>query len=257
MKKLTLPVLAAIAVLANSCDLEFNEKYDYCVLTEKEICLLGPFESCDNGGMLSNSCPYSSNVIEEPYDACPYYGEIEYGSLVYEGQTYKTVAIGSQTWMAENLNLEVEGSVCYDNEPENCDTYGWLYNWESAMNICPEGWHLPDDNEWLALKKFVEDDCKCYNCVGTKLKANSELWVSGKGTDNFGFSALPGGFYRDDSRMRGGFMEKNELAVFWSTTTGSEAGSAHVRMFKYNHSLLTLDGFFMDSSLAYIRCVRD
>jgi uncharacterized protein (TIGR02145 family) len=119
------------------------------------------------------------------------------------------------------------------------------------MNICPEGWHLPDDSEWLALKKFVEDDCKCYNCVGTKLKANSELWVSGKGTDNFGFNALPGGFYRR------GFEQGGETAGFWSATTGYISGSAHFRYFNSEKAYMDLDGFYIDRTWANVRCIRD
>jgi uncharacterized protein (TIGR02145 family) len=87
--------------------------------------------------------------------------------------------------------------------------------------------------------------------AGTKLKANSNLWVSGKGTDSFGFTALPGGFYIDE------FKRIGETAGFWSATAGTLAGSAHFRYLSYNGETLGLDGFYTNNSLAYVRCIKD
>ncbi len=143
-----------------------------------------------------------------------------------DGKTYKTVTIGTQTWMAENLNYETENSFCYDDDPSNCSKYGRLYTWAAAMDsvgtlttngkgcgdkktcsptypvrgICPEGWHLPDTTEWKTLFSAVggvEDEyyAKEWNGAGTALKSTSG-WSeyageSGNGTDALGFSALP------------------------------------------------------------------
>jgi len=111
-----------------------------------------------------------------------------------DGKTYRTVKIGEQVWMAENLNFECEGSVCYDNDPKNAKKYGRLYDWEAANKACPPGWHLPSLKEW----KDLEDFTQSYPINGgKKLKAKSG-WndykeKSGNGTDDYGFSALPGG----------------------------------------------------------------
>jgi len=140
----------------------------------------------------------------------------QYGSVSDGVQTYKTVVIGTQTWMAENLNYKATGSFCYDNDPANCTICGRLYDWTTAMNIdakyinekwngndvnhkgiCPSGWHIPSDADWTTLTNFVGSD------VGTKLKATSG-WhhlfdgSSVNGTDAYGFSALPCGAYGPD-----------------------------------------------------------
>jgi hypothetical protein len=80
-------------------------------------------------------------------------------------EDYKTVPIGTQQWMAKNLNCNVSGSVCYNNDPANCDTYGRLYNWTAAKTVCPTGWHLPSDAEWDALITAVGGP----STAGTKL----------------------------------------------------------------------------------------
>jgi len=109
-----------------------------------------------------------------------------------DGQTYRTVRIGSDIWMAQNLNFKTDNSRCYDNKESNCAKYGRLYNFEDATKACPAGWHLPENDEWRELISYAEPE----KTAGTKLKAKSG-WNTDKnykqGTDNFGFSALPGG----------------------------------------------------------------
>ncbi|MDR2593244.1 MAG: tetratricopeptide repeat protein [Fibromonadaceae bacterium] len=111
-----------------------------------------------------------------------------------DGKKYKTVVIGTQTWMAENLNYYASGSKCYNNNLVNCQKYGRLYDWNTAMKVCPIGWHLPSKEEWQILTHFAGGD----EVAGKKLKAKN-VWDdyegnSGKGTNDYGFFALPGGF---------------------------------------------------------------
>jgi len=113
-------------------------------------------------------------------------------TLEYGGKTYRTVKIGTQIWMAENLNYAgPNGDIgrYYDNDPANGEKYGRLYTWNEAMEVCPPGWHLPSAREWLTLADFAGGE----KIAGMKLKAKSGWNEKGNGTDDYGFSALPGG----------------------------------------------------------------
>lgn len=115
-------------------------------------------------------------------------------------QQFKTVKIADKTWMAENLNIEVPGSWCYDNNPENCKKYGRLYTYEAAIKFCPKGWHLPSDEEWTQL----------VNALGGEETAGKQLKDNGKS----GFNALLGG-----SRIpMGSFGLVGNYGCFWSST---------------------------------------
>jgi len=163
---------------------------------------------------------------------------------------YKTKTIGSQTWMAENLNCNVSGSVCYDNNSANCTKYGRLYNWEAAKNACPAGWHLPSDDEWTQLTDFVGDS----STAGTKLKSSTG-WESysgvPKGTDTYGFSALPGGY----GYSGGLFLNAGNLGYWWSATE-SDADYAWSRSMYYSSErVYRYNGY--KSYLFSVRCVQD
>ncbi|GBU25395.1 hypothetical protein R83H12_02038 [Fibrobacteria bacterium R8-3-H12] len=111
-----------------------------------------------------------------------------------DGKTYKTVKMpDGKIWMAENLNYEIDKSVCYDNKKDYCDYCGRLYNWKMAMEACPAGWHLPSDAEWSNLKTASGG-----KAAGTALKSKSSwsksFWNGDNGTDDYGFSVLACGF---------------------------------------------------------------
>jgi uncharacterized protein (TIGR02145 family) len=161
-----------------------------------------------------------------------------------DSSVYKYVAINTQIWMAENLRYETSNTKCYDDNPDNCKVYGILYDWSTAKMVCPPGWHLPNDNEWFTLRYFVTDD---------ELMANSVLWESGKGTDNFGFTALPGGYYRHE----GYFLRIKEEAAFWSATTGSYEGSAHVHIITLKPNIGDIDGLYTNNSWVNVRCIKN
>ena len=175
--------------------------------------------------------------------------EIETGTLSdFDGNIYKTVKIGDQWWMAENLkvthyrngdsilnitnndewaHLDTSAYCCYNNDINNFDTYGCLYNWYAIgdnRNIAPEGWHVPSDEEWKILEMYIglsQDEANSDRYRGTsegkKLKAKSGWNSKGNGTDEFGFTVLPGGF----RFLYGYFVYIGDFAIFWSSTDTS------------------------------------
>ncbi|WP_290740742.1 fibrobacter succinogenes major paralogous domain-containing protein [Fibrobacter sp. UBA3718] len=241
----------------------------------------------------SSVTPKSSGATGEasPCSALPG-GDCNYGTLTdtRDGQTYKTVTIGDQVWMAENLNYAYTGvpynysgytsdstSWCYKNEPENCAKYGRLYTWAAAMDsvgtwttngkgcgygsecsptgtirgICPEGWHLPDTTEWNTLFSAVGGSFT----AGTALKStsgwNEDEGESGNGTDSFGFSALPAGY-----RYNGGDYDNEGYdAYFWSSTEYN-SNYAYYMLLYYNYDYAAL----YDGNKNYgfsVRCLKD
>jgi len=165
------------------------------------------------------------------------------------GEIYETVVIGNQTWIARNLNYNATGSKCYEVEA-NCAIYGRLYNWSTAMAVCPSGWHLPSSAEWATLINFVGTN------AGTKLKAkggwNSYNGSSGNGTDNYGFAALPGG-YGDSG---GNFFSVGEDGGWWSSSIGTNASFAYRQGIGYDYGG-TYYQYDDKGFLFSVRCLRD
>ncbi len=176
-----------------------------------------------------------------------------------DGQTYKTVKIGSQIWMAENLNYEFLDSYCVDDDRENLKKYGRLYTYKSAQVARPDGWHIPSKEEWDKLEKFVADTLfrgdKDY--VGYALKSRSgweeyeDEGKPGNGSDAFGFGALPAGYRSGD----GTFAGVLERAYFWSSTE-SGAYYAFYRKLYYDVTVLFTHGNNKDNAMS-VRCVKD
>ncbi len=145
-----------------------------------------------------------------------------------DGQLYRTVVIGDQIWMKENLNfdtLDGSGSYCYGNDSENCEVYGRLYNWEAMMigelssdhtpsnvnGICPSGMHIPSDAEWTDLYDYVSGQVGSVN-AGLNLKSNLG-WNTDNGNDSFGFYGMAGGYLSN--------LGSSEIGIsggWWSST---------------------------------------
>jgi uncharacterized protein (TIGR02145 family) len=169
----------------------------------------------------------------------------DYGTLVdsRDNKTYKTIKIGNQVWMAENLRHKISDVTCYKNNPDNCEIVGIPYHWNEAITICPSGWHLPNNEEWGALMNFTGP------YTGRKLKAKSDLWDVDDGLDEFGFAALPGGYI-------GGFIEQ---AAFFHGATKYANGLVS---YYYIYSTTSYFGSNTsrpdsDNSWAYVRCVEN
>jgi len=182
----------------------------------------------------------------------------------YEGQIYNTIQVRSQCWLHENLNFETRNSWCFNNNPDHCDTYGRMYLWDAAITACPEGWHLPTDNEWKILEGVADSQhgildpvwnqsggWRGYD-VSTNLKSKSG-WnpSSGNGLDLYGFTSYPGG-YRFTS---GWFIGRTSEQGYWCSTESDEALAWH-RFTAFN-----FDGIFrfpFDKNFGfYVRCVKD
>jgi uncharacterized protein (TIGR02145 family) len=168
-------------------------------------------------------------------------------SITYEGETYPTVVIGTQTWFAKNLNYAVAGSKCYDNDPDYCQEYGRLYDWETALGVCPSGWHLPSNDDWDRLMDYVGGS----ETAGAKLKSISGWNNDGNGTGEYGFSALPGGLGLSD----GSFYDVGS-GGYWCSATGSSAGYFYGRYMAYSFGSMGRSDFDK-SGLFSVRCVKD
>jgi uncharacterized protein (TIGR02145 family) len=201
-----------------------------------------------------------------------------YVNITYESQTYKTIKIGNQTWMAENLNYDVEDSECYEEEADNCALYGRLYDWATAMGfdascnanscasqiqnphrgICPSGWHIPSGDEWEELRTFVGG----YEIAGKKLKARegwTDCGISGKTylcEDVYGFSALPGG------NNNSTWSSVGDLGYWWGSTEYENAPAignnvTYSTNMAYNLDILSWSQNGAKFPLLSVRCVKD
>jgi uncharacterized protein (TIGR02145 family) len=182
------------------------------------------------------------------------------------GQKYRAVKVGGKTWMAENLNYQTGNSWCYEDANSNCNKYGRLYTWNAAKTACPSGWHLPTVQEWDNLSQAAGGvrksekidgigDVFYWDGAGKHLKASSG-WsdyqgASGNGTDDFGFSALPGG-----SRYTGGSFGYAGYFGIWWTSTEDGSGDAYYRRMYDNYDNVNEDASSKEGGLS-VRCVRD
>ncbi|MBR4784719.1 MAG: fibrobacter succinogenes major paralogous domain-containing protein [Fibrobacter sp.] len=223
-------------------------------------------------------------------NACDSNSEIGSMTDSRDGQTYKTVKIGNQVWMAENLNFKTDSSWCYKDEESNCQKYGRLYSWNAARGACPAGWHLPSKVEFDTLFKAVggtqdKENEKKWRGAGSKLKSTSgwessakglafglafampayikskeglkdlsDLSISSNGTDDYSFTALPAGIKEVDYNYEGFYAE------FWSSTEVNSEFINNAEAYILHLVCLTktavLNGTFKEFGLS-VRCVKD
>jgi uncharacterized protein (TIGR02145 family) len=166
-------------------------------------------------------------------------GEPSFGTFTdtRDGQTYKTVKMpDGKTWIAQNMNYWMEDgkSWCYKYDTSYCNKYGRLYTWYVAMiHVCPSGYHLPSRKEWVDLVKAVGGKQRTTDIgfifwvgAGKKLKAkhgwnNRDDGSSGNGTDDYGFSALPGGRYSEPWIRQSdiySFRDTDDGGMWWTAT---------------------------------------
>lgn len=225
------------------------------------------------------SSTYEFNITEGI--PCP-----ETPTVNYEGNIYNTVQIGGQCWLKENLNVgtKIDGAsdqldnnviekYCYDDHESNCDTYGGLYQWnevmayslsEGAQGICPQGWHIPTDEEWKILEGTVDtmypvgdqewdkvNEDRGFN-AGLFLKSNNG-WPSGSNGENlYGFGALPSGHR---TRYGTGFNNMEESGFFWTSTKNTSIGSYFRDVMFYHNKIFRASGF--DTLGFPVRCIKD
>jgi uncharacterized protein (TIGR02145 family) len=175
-----------------------------------------------------------------------------------DGKSYKIVEIGTQLWMAENLAFKADdGCWAYKNSNNKANKYGYLYNYETAKNVCPDGWHLPSDNEWEMLAEYINKQNGPFSEydndwmeLGKFLKSKSGWYDYGNGNDEFGFTALPSG-YRGSS---GSFSGVGDGGNWWSSTE-KNSSRAWYRYLYYHQSKF---GKYYDNKKSgqSVRCVK-
>lgn len=180
-----------------------------------------------------------------------------------DGHAYRTTTIGSQIWMAENLDYPgATGDTgrCYENSADSCARYGRLYTWAEATGgttssvvpsgvrgLCPSDWHVPSDSEWNLLKTTAS--ATSYQ-VGMNLKSPGG-WLSGTGTDLFGFRAIGGGL------VSGTISEGAARYGFWWSSTINDASTALGRMISYTSTTMSGSATYARSNSLSLRCLKD
>jgi uncharacterized protein (TIGR02145 family) len=167
--------------------------------------------------------------------------------------------------MAQNLNYPtIGGSKCYNNSDENCNKYGRLYDWKTAMNssassntdpsgvvgVCPPGWHLPSNAEWSTLGTDIISN-------STKIRATTDWTFSSgiKNTDDYGFSALPAGRYLTGENLADRFSDLQMGTFWWTSQDVFQVSSGIQRYMLYNDSELKYLSGLMTIFMS-VRCIE-
>ena len=177
-------------------------------------------QRCGEGDVVETACGSGENAVW--YDPSKFFCDTRDKR---DKQLYGFVRIANskkaQVWMTKNMNYEINsGSWCYSSSGSNCTKYGRLYTWSAASSACPPGWRLPSTSDWETLFDIVGGK----STAAKKLKSKS--W---NGTDNYGFSALPGGSY-DGTR----FNNAGSYGFFWTSTADNDRSAQSIDMSSYD-----------------------
>ncbi len=209
-------------------------------------------------------------------------------TVTYGGQVYNTVLIGDQCWLKENLNIgtripinsaQTDNGViekyCYEDDENYCNIYGALYQWNELMQyietpgaqgLCPEGWHVPTDGDWKVLEGTVDSlygvgdpewDKTGYRGFNAGLYLKSKQWWhnAGNGIDKYGFTALPAGYGNFNT---GNSYDLGKGGSFWTSTKGSNTGTAFRRKFNYGSDKIHRYSYSVHMMYGYsVRCLKD
>jgi len=213
----------------------------------------------------SSSANSSSSSIGDSYLDVFYKNgpsrDCDFGSLTddRDNQVYRTVVIGEQTWMAENLNFAYlqpdslgqfdSASACYGNLPEYCDVFGRMYTLDAGPKVCPEGWHLPSLEDWDVMLDFVggaeHANLKLISSYGWKNRLSVD--------DPYCFTVLPGGFYDTT-----GYRDLEIGASYWTTTWDDTFELSPVRNIYFERTRdYVYEGGATEKNKMYIRCLKD
>lgn len=182
---------------------------------------------------------------------------------------YRTVVVGKDTWMAENLRFAAPGSFCYEDKDIRCRSYGRLYTWADAMRlpadyiensmsggileehqgVCPDGWHIPTNDEWIALGQNALNMRK--GGIGSALK-NKEFWARGGAPISAasGFNALPSG-----NRYGDEYGELGSSTYFWTAAGGDGMGGVYWYLVNNKDDFTSAEDF--DNAAFSVRCVKN
>ncbi|MCL2260099.1 MAG: right-handed parallel beta-helix repeat-containing protein [Fibromonadales bacterium] len=241
--------------LLDSCEFKNNKVCDDCNFFN------GGYEKSDNiiisnTSFLSNKAGKFAISDKFVFRGCVFDGNTFSDPNLFtdprDDQTYRTVKIGDDTWMAQNLNFRAEGSLCYDNFEFNCAKYGRLYDWNTAMKACPEGWRLPGNGTWQGLFKdtggeHLGDE---WSVAGKKLKSKTGWNDNGNGTNDFSFTALPGGYFN----YEGKYIKTGTEGSWW-TDFNDRNGNPHLISMKSGSDNTEMGIGSVEIALS-VRCVK-
>lgn len=209
----------------------------------------------------TNAGNSSSSSTESSLETDPVKpSSVKTGSLTDErdGQTYKTVQIGNQIWMAENLKLEVSDGFCYGDVKDNCEKYGTFYTAKTALRICPEGWKLPNDEAWKILAQNIGAEYDRRSGGGTFIYINDDAiskirsttgWSNTNGTNALGFSAYPAGKFNGTQ-----YSGLGEQAAFMGSNKSSDEDDSWAVI---SENQIYITGGKVTNSAMPVRCLQE